>query len=115
MKMSVEQFFQRQLPVLLSEQSQLFPEEVTFGFWVDGNGGGCWQLSKTGADIAIGPLDNRPKDCEMRCHIQVFSELISGRLNPFRAFSSGQLVLNGDVGLALRLQNLLGLKIGDEI
>ena len=113
--MSVEQFFQRQLPILLSQQSQLFPEEVTFGFWVEGQGGGCWQLNKSGSEIDIGPLDSRPKDCELRCHIQVFSELISGRLNPFRAFASGQLILQGDVGLALRLQNMLGLKVGDEL
>lgn len=113
--MNVENFFHSQLPALFEERSQQFPEEVVFGFKVEGNGGGVWQLNKMGGSIVITPPDNRPKDCEMRCHIKVFFEIISGRLSPFRAFASGQLKLQGDVGLALRLQNTLGLSIMDEI
>jgi putative sterol carrier protein len=113
--MSVEQFFHRQLPKLFSQRAQQFPEDVIFGFELDGNGGGVWQLSKIGSSIVITPPDKRPKDCQMRCHVQVFFEIINGRLSPIQAFTTGQLHLQGDVGLALRLQNTLGLNITDEV
>lgn len=105
--MSTDEFFQNRMPDILRQWSKLFPENVTFGFIIDGTGGGAWQLQKSGENVDVSSLDDRPKDCEMRCDISVFGDIISGQLSPIRAFSNGQLLLQGDVGLALRLQDLL--------
>lgn len=81
----------------------VLPDDVVVSFEIEGPGGGAWQLSNT----SIGPVDPRPKDCEIRCKATDFMAIVSGQLEPREAFMSGRIQVQGDIGLALRLQGLL--------
>ena len=101
--MSPEQFI-HQLPSSMTKVLDLLPEEVVFAFFFDEQ---AWQLSRVGANISVGPITEIPKDCEFHCSHEVFSQIISGSLQPDRAFLDGRLRLQGDLGLALHLQRVL--------
>lgn len=102
--MSPETFFSQRLPETVNSVLDSLPEHVVFAFFLDDK---AWQLHRSGADVRVGPITEIPKDCEFHCTTEVFSQIISGTLNPARAFLDGRLRLQGDLGLALRLQKVL--------
>lgn len=67
---------------------------------------GCWEVSGHGcARVPAGPT--HPVDCVVRCDLADLVDIASGRLDPRRAFLDGRLQMEGDIGLALRLQAAL--------
>lgn len=79
----------------------LLPQGVTVLIEVEGDG--AWQLDG-GMVPAMRSPNRRPKDLVLRCAPQDFARLLQGTLDPRRAFLEGRLTLEGDVGIALRLQ-----------
>ena len=73
-------------------------------FHIDGPDGGAWQFNQE--DGSIGPTDDQPKDCEIRCSSGDFLLILQGALSPRDAFYSGRLQLVGDLGLALKFQSI---------
>jgi putative sterol carrier protein len=102
--MSPEHFFSNLLPQTLNQVFDLLPDQVVFAFFLDEE---AWQLNRLGPDVRVGPVTEVPKDCEFHCSEEVFVQIISGSLNPSRAFLDGRLRLQGDLGLALHLQRVL--------
>ena len=105
--MNAREFFEKKMPKMIQMLEKRLPATVTFAFILDGNDGGQWQVQREGPSFSVGPVDNQPKDCELRCTSDVFLDIISGALNPRRAWLDGRLQLQGDIGLALCLQDLL--------
>ena len=102
--MSPETFFSQRLPETVATVLDSLPEQVVFAFFLDDQ---AWQLHRIGEAVQVGPITEVPKDCEFHCSTDVFLQIISGALNPARAFIDGRLRLQGDLGLALRLQKVL--------
>ena len=101
-------FFKQRIPYLVRMAGRSLPEEVVFAFFFeDVDHGGEWQVKRAGDQIIVGPIDESPKDCELRCAPGVLSEILSGDLNPRRAFLDGRLRVSGDIGLALCLQDFI--------
>jgi putative sterol carrier protein len=82
----------------------LLPEGAVVAVHIEGEDGGSWQLEQTGRvhRVKIGP-----KDCEIRCTAGDFMAIVGGTLTTREAFLSGRLRIEGDIGLALRLQDLV--------
>ena len=79
----------------------LLPEGVTVLVEVDG--AGSWQIDG-GLPLAMRTPTLRPKDLVLRCSPGDFALLLDGTLDARAAFYDGRLRLEGDVGIALRLQ-----------
>ena len=47
-----------------------------------------------------------PADCTIKVSMDDFKDLIAGDLNPTAAFMQGKLKIEGDMGLAMKLQKL---------
>jgi hypothetical protein len=82
----------------------VLPEGAKVAIHVEGPGGGAWQIDET---MQLGPVDDAPKDCTIHCTAQDFMEILSGRLGAKEAFLAGRLRIQGDVGLALKLRDLV--------
>ena len=109
-----DRFFQSLLPEILeTEQSESLPRGVMVVFHIEGEGGGSWKVFRHSAPNAkpvveaIADDGDRRIDCEMTCQAGDFMELITGKLDPRRAYLSGRIKLKGDIGLVLRLQSLV--------
>lgn len=85
----------------------LLPEGAVVAFHIEGPGGGAWQIDETPDAARLGPVDEAPKDCVIRCSANDFMAIVSGHLGAKEAFLSGRLQIVGDVGLALRLHGLV--------
>jgi putative sterol carrier protein len=78
-----------------------------YQFNLTGPNGGDWyvDLTKPGGEVAAGV--NAGAKCTIAMSDADFVALVTGKLNSQMAFMTGKLKIKGDMGLALKLQNIL--------
>jgi len=68
---------------------------------------GCLFVDGRGADNTVALNKNDPADCTISMSAQDFDDMIHGRLPPTAAFMEGKMRVDGDMGLAMRLGQLV--------
>jgi putative sterol carrier protein len=76
-------------------------------FDLSGDSGGLYwlKITETQAESGQGPVEN--PDMTLRASADDWVSLTRGELNPMNAFMSGKIKVQGDMGLALKLQTML--------
>lgn len=69
-------------------------------------GGETVYIDGTGAENAVS-AENKDADCTINISKEDFQSILSGDMNPMGAFMSGKIKVKGDMGVAMKLQNLL--------
>ncbi len=64
---------------------------------------GALRIDQDGASAGDGEAD-----CTMTADAETFQGILAGDINPTAAFMSGRLKVEGDMGLAMKLGNILG-------
>lgn len=64
-------------------------------------------IDGTGESNAVS-TDNKEADCTVAISFDDFQNLVSGKLNPLAAMTSGRLKIDGDMGVVMKLQGLFG-------
>lgn len=64
-------------------------------------------LKNAGGKIDSGVYEGQV-NCTMTMSSDVFNKMISGSMKPTMAFMSGKLKIKGDMGLAMKLEKLMG-------
>lgn len=59
-------------------------------------------------DANVISTDDKEADCVIISSMETFKGLQSGDLNPMMAVMSGKVKIKGDMGVAMKLQSLLG-------
>jgi putative sterol carrier protein len=77
---------------------------AVYKFVLEGDGGGTYLLDLK-QNLAVVPGDG-PAGCTIRMAASDFVDLFEGRANGQALFFSGKLKVEGDMGLALKLQTL---------
>lgn len=105
---SVRDVFERHMPERLRSKPDVVAKiNAVYQFNISGPGGGAWSVDCTsGGVISQGTVPGA------RCTVAVaegdFLNIVNGKLNPQMAFMSGKLKIQGDMGLAMKLQQILG-------
>jgi putative sterol carrier protein len=73
----------------------------------DIDGAGSWRVESDGDRLTVGESD-APADCVIRADEKTFLRIIRGEQSPMGAYMTGKVKVEGDLGLALRLRDLLG-------
>jgi putative sterol carrier protein len=73
----------------------------------DIEGAGSWHVDLVGGRAEVTESD-AGGDCVIRMKEAVLLRLLSGDQNPMTAFMTGKIKVDGDVGMAMRLKDLLG-------
>ncbi len=82
-------------------------KEGVYHFKIEGDDGGEFQIiiDENGGKTVMGK-EQEPQ-CTLILEVDDFKDLIAKKLNPTVAFMSGKLKIQGNMGLALKLQTLL--------
>src|SRR5512136_1573201 len=105
---TVKDVFERHMPERLRAKPDVVAKiNAVYQFNISGPGGGAWSVDCTqpGGRIQAGTAAS-PK-CTVAALDQDFLNIVNGRLNAQMAFMSGKLKIQGDMGLALKLQQIL--------
>ncbi|WP_041788104.1 SCP2 sterol-binding domain-containing protein [Rhodomicrobium vannielii] len=68
---------------------------------------GCLYIDGTGAANTVAVDKNDPAKCTISMSAGDFSDLIHGRLQPTSAFMQGKMRVDGDMGLAMKLGQIV--------
>lgn len=105
---SVQEVFETLMPEKLKAKAEIIQKiNSSYKFILQGDGGGTWIVDLTDPAGKITAGEGEAK-CNVTMAASDFIDVINGKLNAQMAFMSGKLKVSGDIGLALKLQLLLG-------
>jgi putative sterol carrier protein len=80
---------------------------AVYQFNLTGEEEGTYQVVLRPEGSFVNPGDQESSDCTLTMDSEDFKKLVEGDLNGTQAFMTGRLRIDGDMGLALRLQDIL--------
>jgi putative sterol carrier protein len=106
--LSVKDVFERHMPARLKAKPDVVAKiNAIYQFNISGPAGGSWAVDCTAPGGAISAGANGGAKCTVAMTEGDFLNLVNGKLNPQMAFMTGKLKIQGDMGLALKLQQIL--------
>jgi len=81
--------------------------DLTASYRFDIAGVGSWHVDVNAGKVAVGESD-APADCMIATDEQTFLAVVQNRQSPIAAYMTGKIKVEGDMGLALRLRDLVG-------
>ncbi len=105
---TVKDVFDRHMPEKLRGKPDLVTKiNAVYQFNISGPTGGQWSVDCTQPGGVITPGPATSPRCTVAATDVDFLAIVNGRLNPQMAFMSGKLKIQGDMGLAMKLQQIL--------
>lgn len=95
------------------DYSQADGIEATYQFNITGDDAGTYQVILGAESGEVVEGDSEEADCTIIMDSADFKKMVDGELNGTEAFMGGQLQIEGDMGLALRLQDILSAYSGE--
>ncbi len=106
---SVKDVFERHMPERLRSKPDLVTKiNAVYQFNINGQDGGQWAVDCATPGGAVTSGTSGAAKCTVTCTDSDFLSIVNGKLNPQMAFMMGKLKIQGDMGLALKLAQLLG-------
>jgi putative sterol carrier protein len=105
---SVKDVFEKHIPAKLQAKPDVVSKiNAVYQFNIGGPEGGTWAVDCTqpGGKVQAGQVANAR--CTVAATDQNFLDIVNGKLNAQMAFMSGKLKIQGDMGLAMKLQQIL--------
>ncbi|HLR23429.1 MAG TPA: SCP2 sterol-binding domain-containing protein [Pseudogracilibacillus sp.] len=81
--------------------------EAVYQFQLDGDESNVYQLNLQGENSVTSEGAKDDADCTLKMSSDDFVKMTEGELNGTQAFMSGKLKIKGNMGLALKLQDIL--------
>lgn len=106
--LTAAQIFGEDLPAKLEKNADSVTSvNAVYQFDIDGDNGGTWivDLTKDSDFVSEGPTDD--PDCTVAMKESDFVDMWNGKLPGPQAFMMGKLKIQGDMGLAMKLQKFL--------
>ena len=102
-------FFEEKIAQKLKDKPELSKAvNSTYEFNITGDNGGVWTVDLTKEPGAVAAGSQGAAKCVVTCTAPDFMNIVSGKMNAQMAFMSGKLKIKGDMGLAMKLQKIIG-------
>ena len=106
---SVKEVFEVHIPARLKAKPDLIGKiNAVYQFNIAGAEGGTWSVDCTQPGGAVAAGSAAAPRCTVSMADADFLKLVTGKLNAQMAFMTGKIKIQGDMGLAMKLQQLLG-------
>jgi len=105
---NVKEVFEHHIPAKFQAKPDVAQKiNAIYQFVISGPGGGSWAVDCTqpGGKVVAGTAAGAK--CTVTATDADFLSIVNGKMNPQMAFMSGKLKIQGDMGLALKLQQIL--------
>ena len=105
---NVRDVFERHLPERLKAKPDVVAKiNAIYQFNISGADGGTWSIDCTSGG-QVSPGTAAAARCTVAMTDADFLAVVNGKLNPQMAFMTGKLRIQGDMALAMKLQQILG-------
>jgi putative sterol carrier protein len=105
---SVKDLFERHMPEKLRGKPDVVAKiNAVYQFNISGPDGGQWSVDCTQPGGSVQAGASTVARCTVVATDADFLNIVNGKLNPQMAFMSGKLKIQGDMGLAMKLQQIL--------
>ncbi|MEI7703903.1 MAG: SCP2 sterol-binding domain-containing protein [Deltaproteobacteria bacterium] len=105
---SVKDVFERHMPAKLKGKPDVVAKiNAIYQFNLSGPNGGQWSVDCTQPGGAVTAGSSADAKCTVTATDADFLAIVNGKLNPQMAFMTGKLKIQGDMGLAMKLQQIL--------
>ena len=105
---SVRDVFERHMPARLQNKPDVVSKiNAVYQFNISGPEGGQWSVDCTQPGGAVAAGTSPAAKCVVTCTDADFLNIVNGKLNAQMAFMSGKLKIQGDMGLAMKLAQIL--------
>lgn len=104
---AVKEVFQMIDSALKEDPSRAKGVEAIYQFNLSGEEAGTYQVILRPDEGSAVEGEPETPDCTLSIDSDNFKKMVAGELNGTQAFMGGQLKIDGDMGLALRLQDVL--------
>ncbi len=105
---TVKDVFERHIPAKLQAKPDVVSKiNAVYQFNITGPGGGTWTVDCTQPGGKVHAGNAASPRCTVAAVDHDFLNIVNGKLNAQMAFMSGKLKIQGDMGLALKLQQIL--------
>jgi putative sterol carrier protein len=81
--------------------------DLTASYRFEIEGAGTWRVEVRAGVVTV-EQSQEPADCMIATDEQTFLGVVQNQLSPIGAFMTGKIRVEGDMGLALRLRDLIG-------
>jgi len=102
------EFFKTKAEQLQGGGGSLDSIGAIYQFNLSGDDGGSWVIDLASDNKGVREGEEDTAQCIISMTALDFMSMIQGGLNPQMAFMTGKLRVKGDMGLALKLQSILG-------
>jgi putative sterol carrier protein len=106
-QMTMEEIWNEIDAQLSTNKSPIENMNASYSFDLTGEDGGLYGLKFSGGEAETFRADPGEVDCALKMSVGDFKKLLAGDLNSTAAFMMGKLKVKGNIGLALKLENLL--------
>ena len=89
-------------------------EHVAFQFNIEGEAEGAFYLEVKDGKAVVEPYEYYDRDVLVRCTADTLLKIVHGELDPVHAFTIRKSRVEGDLGKALLLKEVVGQKKPDE-
>jgi len=104
-----KQYFEEKIAKKLQDKPDISKAvNSVYEFNITGDNGGVWTVDLTKEPGAVTAGSTGAAKCTVTAATGDFMNIVSGKMNPQMAFMSGKLKIKGDMGLAMKLQKVIG-------
>ncbi|SEN19470.1 SCP2 sterol-binding domain-containing protein [Lihuaxuella thermophila] len=104
---SVKEIFDKIEQALNENPKPIEGINAIYQYDLSGDDGGTYQLHLSGGEAKVYDDSPNQADCTLQMSVNDFKEMLMGNLSGTAAFMSGKLKVKGNIGLAMKLENLL--------
>jgi putative sterol carrier protein len=105
---TTHEIFEAMRDRLVANPGKVANLKATYQFEVTGEGGGLYHAVFDNGSMDIGEGPTATPGCSVTIAAEDFQNLVVGKANATALFMSGKLKIKGDMGLAMKLQTVLG-------
>lgn len=105
--MTYEEIFSKMRDMTKDTDVSMIQEHLAYQFNIKGEGEGAFYIEVKEGRLYVEPYEYHDRDATFICTAEVLFQLMSGALDPIKAFTIGKLKVEGDLGKALKLKEFI--------